>query len=70
MMEFAPELGAWSPAVFWYCAINAFASVAFTAVVVVGGFYDLKYLFRALKEDPVDETDDGRVQQATTQQTP
>jgi len=61
-MEFAPELGAWSPAIFWYCAINAFLSFGFTLVVIVGGFYDLKFLFRALKAERTDDTDDGRVQ--------
>jgi hypothetical protein len=59
-MQFSPELGFWSPFIFWYCAINAIASVLFTLVVIVGGFYDLKYLFRALKEETIDETDDGR----------
>jgi len=30
-------------------------------VVIVGGLFDLRFLFKALKEEVVDETDDGRV---------
>jgi hypothetical protein len=69
-MQFDPELGAWSPVIFWYCAINAVLSFLFTFVVIVGGCYDLKFLFRALKEERTDETDDGRVQQPPNDHTP
>ncbi|HRJ72170.1 MAG TPA: hypothetical protein PLS03_08085 [Terrimicrobiaceae bacterium] len=66
-MEFAPELGFWSPFIFWFCLVNAVLSILFTLVVIVGGISDLKYLFRALKEETVDEADDGRVQPSSTE---
>ncbi len=68
-MDFSPELGFWSPFVFWYCVVNAIASVGFTLVVIIGGFHDLKFLFRALREETVDETDDGRAQPPPTDHT-
>ena len=37
------------------------APFGFTLVVIVFGFFDLKFLFKALREELVDETDDGRV---------
>jgi len=60
-IEFDPEMGIWSPLVYWYVAVNAILCAAFSVVVVVGGIFDLRYLFRALREEIVDETDDGRV---------
>lgn len=63
-MHFAPELGFWSPAIFWFCLANAILSMGFTVAVIVGGIADLRFLFKSLKEGAVDETDDGRV--ATT----
>lgn len=61
MIEFSPELYVWSAATYWFIVINAIASAVFTLVVIVFGFADLRYLFRALREDAVDTTDDGRV---------
>ncbi|MDC0935680.1 hypothetical protein OAS39_05295 [Pirellulales bacterium] len=63
-IEFDPELGIWSPLVYWYVIVNAFICAAFTVVVVIGGIFDLRFLFRALREEVADETDDGRVVQA------
>ncbi len=65
-MHFSPELGFWSPFIFWFCLVNAIISILFTLVVVVGGIYDLKFLFRALREENIDETDDGRVSTSKT----
>ena len=62
MIEFSPEIGFWSVATFWYTLINTFACLIFTIVVIIGGIFDIRYLFKALKEDPVDNADDGRVE--------
>ncbi len=35
--------------------------VIFTIVMSIGGFIDLRYLFKELKSAPFDEKDDGRV---------
>ena len=53
--------GFWSVFVFWFVTISVIGTIGFTIVVIIGGLADLKYLFRALAEEQVDETDDGRV---------
>ena len=63
MIEFDPQLGFWNKFVFWYVAINAVACALFTVVVIIGGLSDLRFLFRALKHESLDEADDGRVTQ-------
>lgn len=60
-IEFAPQLQPLSGILYWFVVINAFACLAFTLVVIVGGIFDLKFLLSALLEEEVDETDDGRV---------
>ena len=45
--------------VFVVAAIIAF--VGFSIVVTIGGVFDLVYMFKELKTEVVDETDDGRV---------
>ena len=60
-IEFAQELQPMTGIIYWFVVINAFACLAFTLVVIVGGILDLKFLFTALKEESVDESDDGRV---------
>ncbi|MFV0416435.1 MAG: hypothetical protein ACK5NG_08735 [Chthoniobacterales bacterium] len=62
MIEFSPEIGFWSPAIFWYCVVTTILCALFTVVVIIGGLFDLKFLWHALKEEVVDESDDGRVQ--------
>lgn len=57
----SPDLSFWSPVIFWFVAVNAVLTGLFTLVVIVGGFFDLRFLFRALNTGEVDETDDGRV---------
>jgi len=61
LIEFDPAIGFWSVFVYWFVVVNAILCVAFTGVVIVGGFYDLRFLFKAIKEEQVDEADDGRV---------
>lgn len=61
MITFSPEIGFWSPFVFWFVLINSVVCGLFAIVVIIGGFGDLRYLFRELRNAEVDETDDGRV---------
>ena len=46
---------------FWFIVVNVIATTAFTIVVIVGGFFDLRFLIKSLREETPDETDDGRV---------
>lgn len=69
-MTFSPDIGFWSPFIFWFCIVNAFASTLFILVVIVGGIRDLQFLLRALREESVDVTDDGRVSSPPDQPTP
>jgi len=62
MIEFSQEIGFWSKFTFWYVMINAIVTVLFTLVIIVGGLFDLKFLFNAIKSEEVDEADDGRVE--------
>lgn len=41
--------------------ISCLVFLILTVIVTVGGAYDLRYLFKSLKEEVADETDDGRV---------
>ena len=61
MIQFSEQIGFWSKFIFWYVFINGFSCMVFTIVIIVGGFYDLRYLFRSLREEGIDEQDDGRV---------
>ena len=61
MIEFSQEIGFWSVFTFWFVAVNMLFTIIFTIVVIVGGCGDLRFLMRALKEESVDDTDDGRV---------
>ena len=56
-----PSLDFWSPFIYWYVAVNAILCALFTLVVIVGGVFDLRFLFNALSDEAVDEADDGRV---------
>jgi hypothetical protein len=60
-MTFSPDIGLWSPFMFWFIVVNIIATTLFTVVVIIGGFSDLRFLLRALREETPDETDDGRV---------
>jgi len=61
MIQFSEQIGFWSKFIFWYVFINGFTCIIFTMVIIVGGFYDLRYLFKSLREGSVDEKDDGRI---------
>ena len=61
MIEFAQELQPLAGIIYWFVVINAFACLAFTLVVIVGGIYDLKFLLSALLAEEIDDSDDGRV---------
>ena len=60
-IQFDPDLGIWSPFVYWFVAVSAILCGVFTLVVIVGGAFDLRFLFNALNEEVCDEADDGRV---------
>lgn len=59
--QFSEDIGFWSKFTFWYVFINTFVTLGFLVVVIIGGCFDLRFLFRALKEETIDERDDGRV---------
>ncbi len=61
MIEFSSEIGFWSSFVFWYILVNSIVCAIFTVVVIAGGIFDLRYLFRSLAEEETNDTDDGRV---------
>jgi len=65
MIQFSSEIGFWSPFIYWFVLINAIFCILFTVVVIIGGVFDLRYLFRAIQEEAIDESDDGRVEQPT-----
>lgn len=67
MIQFSEQIGFWSKFIFWYISINSLTCIVFTIVVIVGGFYDLRYLFKSLREQGVDENDDGRVIAASSE---
>ena len=48
MVEFSESIKFWSAFTFWFVAINIFITIGFTFVVIIGGIFDLKYLFKAL----------------------
>ena len=62
MIEFSEEIGFWSKFTFWYVMFNAVVTVLFTLTIIVGGLFDLKFLFNSLNCEVVDEADDGRVE--------
>jgi hypothetical protein len=69
-MTFSADIGFWSPFMFWFIVANVIATTVFTIVVIVGGFFDLRFLIKALREETPDETDDGRVSPPAKDQTP
>jgi hypothetical protein len=56
---FSEQIGFWSKFVFWFAIANTVATILFTVVVIVGGCFDLKYLFDALKTNPQADADDN-----------
>lgn len=51
----------WSELTMYYVAGNLVIMFLFTITAAIGGAFDLKYMFRELRQKTVDETDDGRV---------
>lgn len=51
----------WATINYWYTVISLIIFVGFSIVVTVGGFADLRYMFRELDIAELDEKDDGRV---------
>ena len=41
--------------------LSCLTFIVISVIVTIGGAYDLKFLFKSLKEEVVDETDDGRI---------
>jgi hypothetical protein len=62
VIQFDDSLGVWSPFVYWFVLINTLLCAGFTVAVVVGGIFDLRFLFKALREEEINENDDGRVE--------
>jgi hypothetical protein len=62
MIEFDPNLGVWSPFVYWFIVVSTLSCGVFMLVVIVGGVFDLRFLFKALGEEVSDDHDDGRVE--------
>jgi len=61
IVKFAADLGWWSSVMFYIVLITVFLNIGFYAGGIVSGLYDLRFLLRAMDEEQVDETDDGRV---------
>ena len=51
----------WEMSTWLYVAILIVVNVILTVVVSVGGYFDLKYLFKSMSSQSVDPNDDGRV---------
>ncbi|MCD4830182.1 MAG: hypothetical protein K8R02_00060 [Anaerohalosphaeraceae bacterium] len=51
----------WSNFSMYYVVVNIIIMVVFTAVSAIGGGFDLAYLLKELHKKQVDELDDGRV---------
>ena len=43
-------------------SLFAFAYVIFFTVITIGGFFDLLYLIRGIRDEVVDPKDDGRAE--------
>ena len=53
-------MSSWAIVTYWYTVISLIIYVAFTIIISVGGFFDLRFLFRELDSQVLDEKDDGR----------
>ena len=61
-MSYEKMLDVW----FWYLLISFCLNIVVVIWVSIGGVFDLKYLFKVLKEEKIDDTDDGRVTESYT----
>jgi len=51
----------WVMVTYVFVATAIIAFIGFSIVVTIGGIFDLVYMFKELKSEVVDESDDGRV---------
>jgi hypothetical protein len=70
IIKFSPEFGIWSGMIFWMVVVSIILTLGFTVAVFFGGLSDLRYLLKAMDEEVVDETDDGRVIEKEKQPAP
>ena len=70
MIHFSEQIGFWSKFTFWFVLINSVVSLVFVVVVTIGGLSDVRYLLRAIREQPTDFTDDGRVETVEEEKAP
>ena len=61
-MSYETMLNVW----FWYLMVSFWLNVVVVIWVTIGGIGDLRYLFRVLKTEAIDDTDDGRVRESYT----
>lgn len=61
-IQFDPSLGWWSPFTFWTVIVSVVLTLGFTVAVLIGGLSDLRFLLKAMDEEQIDVTDDGRAQ--------
>ena len=61
-MSYEKMLDVW----FWYLLISFCLNIVVVVWVSIGGVFDLRYLFKVLKEEKIDDTDDGRVTESYT----
>jgi hypothetical protein len=61
-MSYESMLNIW----FWYLLISFCINIVVVVWVTIGGCYDLRYLFKVLKEERVDDTDNGQVTESYT----
>lgn len=54
-------MNGWETSSYIYLVVMILFNILLTVIVSIGGYFDLKYLFKSLREEIVDETDDGRV---------
>ena len=51
----------WMFITYFFFIVGILVFLVITVIVTIGGAFDLKFLFRSLKEEVLDEADDGRV---------
>ena len=51
----------WALVTYWYTVISLIVFVGFTIVISIGGFLDLRFMFKELESTIPDEADNGRV---------
>ena len=53
-------MDSWALTTYCFVGISTIAYVVFFIVISVGGIFDLIYLFKSLKAEIIDTSDDGR----------